>query len=53
MGITKLDDVIGWETVGKLLCVDCGGDCEDKPLIEADFSEDDIVTCDGCEERIQ
>ena len=52
MGIIKSEDLAAWEDGNRIICVSCGDPGEAKPLTENDFDEDNIVTCDQCNERI-
>lgn len=52
MGIVKMEDVLAWDHEGAIYYLDFedqGG--EATPLTENDFSNQDVVTCDGCHNK--
>jgi len=52
MGIIKLEDVLAWEHDGAIFCCSCGDqEGEAVPLTEGDFTNNDVVVCDGCHKK--
>lgn len=52
MGIINKSDIIAWESGRGTFCDECmqeGKESDFIPMTEADFSDDVVVYCDGCE----
>ena len=52
MPIYDQEDVIAWTDASRVICAGCGDPGGAKPMTKDDFTDDAIVVCDNCQERV-